>query len=287
MKLLETRLAHRARRSRVLRPLGIAAYRTVDRLTPAPPGPRVVANSMPKSGTHLLTELLEQIDGMRFSGQLAMYTPAIETGDRHRMRHLERRTRRLRTSHYLMGHIANDEHAEAALASHDVKLVTILRDPRAVVLSGMNYLYNATWMPHRQELLALLPDERAVLEFLVRGHGEPGEEFYTPEIGHHYNAYASWVGSGIGTTVRFEDLVGARGGGLHAVQLETVQRILTYLGYPADEDAAAGIARGAFSSDSITFHGGRVDAWRDRLPRDLADEIAERCGADMTRLGYA
>ena len=287
MRLLETRLAHRARRSRALRPLGIAVYRGVDRLTPAPPGPRVIVNSMPKSGTHLVTQLLDQVDGMRFSGHVVMYTPSSHAQeDQATVRTLERHARKLRPSHYLAGHLTRVDQVEDALRPHDVRLLTILRDPRAVVLSGMNYLYNATWMPHRDELMAMLPDQRAVLEYLVRGHGEPQDRYYCPDIGEHYRGYAAWAGSDIGMTLRFEDLVGPDGGGSRDAQLHSVGEVLRYLELPADERIVATVAAGAFSAESITFNGGQVAAWRDQLPADLVDEINERCAPEMASLGY-
>ncbi len=286
MSLMDSRLARHARRSRTLRPLGIAFYRTIDRLTPAPPGPKVVANSMPKSGTHLLTQVLDQIDGMRFNGQLVMYTPP-QAGIAKDVRKLDRRVDRLRPSHYISSHLIHDGRVADILNQHEARLITILRDPRSVVLSAKDYLYEATRMPHRAELLAMLPDERAVLEYLVRGHGEVGDRFFVPEIGEHYRSYAKWIRSSVGLVVRFEDLVGPKGGGSQEKQFETVQRILQHLAQPADERTVARVAARTFSSNSITFHSGRVDSWGHRLPTDLAEDIVARCADDMVLLGYS
>jgi hypothetical protein len=242
---------------------------------------------MPKSGTHLLTELLDQIEGMRFSGHVVMLTPADQLYEHdERIRELDRRARRLRSSHYLAGHLVHEEAVERVLERNATRLVTILRDPRAVVVSAKNYLYNATWMPHRDQLMTQLGDERAVLEYLVGGQPAPGEQFHVPDIGEHYRAYADWQRSDVGLTVRFEDLVGPQGGGSLAAQHDTVRRILDHLGYATDEQTVARVAGGAFSGSSITFHGGRVDAWREELPGDLIDEINARCADEIARLGY-
>jgi hypothetical protein len=288
VKLLDTALVHRVRRSPALRPAAIAAYRAADRLMPAPPGPRVVANSMPKSGTHLLTSLLDQLEGMRFTGRIVMFTEM----DRHaaaeaRVRELDRRLARLRPSHYLATHMIHDARAEQLLLDRDIRLVTILRDPRAVVVSALHYLRDARWMTHRGELMDALPDERSVLEALVRGHGEPGDPYFIAEIGGHYRAYARWAASSAGLTVRFEDMVGRQGGGSDDVQVEQVGRILDHLGYRSDGESAADVARRLFSERSITFRTGRIDAWRTDLPAELSAEIEQRCGDSMARLGYA
>jgi hypothetical protein len=276
------------RRSRMLRPVGVAAYRAADRMLPAAPGPRVVVNSMPKSGTHLVSELLDQLGGMRFSGHAVMFIEARRHRDTDKaLAVVERRARRLRPSHYMGSHLTWDPRVESILTSADVRLVTILRDPRALVVSAKNYLYKATWMPHRDRLIDWLGDERSVMEFAIRGHGDPGDAVYVPDLGTHFHGYVRWLDSPAGLTVRFEDLVGPQGGGTTDAQNRAVGQILDHLGLREGDEPIEEVAARVFSDRSITFHGGQSDAWRSELPNDLQDEVLERCADDMRRLGYA
>lgn len=285
MQLLDTALVRRVRQSPVLRPPAIAAYRALDRMAPAKPGPRVVANSMPKSGTHLLATLLDQLEGMRFAGHLVAFDVADSHDPDVRLRDLEKRLRRLRDSRYIGAHLIRDPRAEALIAAAPVKLLTILRDPRAVVLSGAHYVMDAKQLKDRGEALEMYPDLPSVLQALVRGHGEPGDRFYFPEIGQRYAAYAGWADSEVGLTVRFEDLIGGRGGGSDDEQVAQVARIVEFLGY--GDGAAHEMAERLFSENAITFRAGTIDSWRAELPADLAREIEERCAESMARLGYA
>lgn len=286
MRVLDSALARRVRQSPALRPPAIAAYRAVDRIMPAPPGPRVVANSMPKSGTHLVASLLDQLEGMRFAGRLA----AFDVGDSHRpdpaLHHLESCLRKLRDSHYLGAHLIHDPRVEERIAATPVKLLTILRDPRAVVLSGAHYVMDAKQLAGRDEALEMYPDLPSVLRALVHGHGEPGDDFYFPEIGARYRAYAGWADSAVGMTVRFEDLIGGRGGGSDDEQVAQVAAIVEFLGYGTDAESATAVAERLFSEKAITFRAGSIDSWRTGLPDDLVTEIEERCADSMNRLGY-
>lgn len=287
MGLLDSPLVRKVRQSPRLRPAGIAAYRAVDRILPAGPGPRVLANSMPKSGTHLLASLLDGLGDLRFAGHLVTF----DCGDRHQpeqpLQDLTRRLDRLRTGRYLGGHLIADDVVQDRVAASGVKLLTILRDPRAVTVSGANYVLEATQLRDRDEALKLFPDKDAILRAMVAGHGEPGEKFYFPEIGERYAAYAGWWDSAVGLTVRFEDLIGGRGGGSDDEQVDKVATILQFLGYGDDPVTSRRLAAQLFSEKAITFRTGRVDSWRDELPPDLAGEIEERCASWMTRLGYA
>lgn len=286
MRVPDSALVRRVRQSPLLRPPAIAAFRVIDRLTPAPPGPRVVANSMPKSGTHLLASLLDQLPGMRFAGHLV----AFDDADRHQpsrpLQDLDRRLARLRDSHYIGGHLMCDPQVEQRIAASGARLVTILRDPRAVVVSGAHYVQTATQLKGRKDALKLFPDHDSVLRALIFGHGQPGDEMYFPEIGARYALYAGWAASSTGITVRFEDLIGGRGGGADDVQHAEVARILHHLGYDSSTGSAAELADRLFSEKAITFRAGTIDSWRADLPDDLAKEITTRCAVSMSQLGY-
>lgn len=286
MGLLDSPLVRKVRQSPRLRPAGIFAYRALDRMVPAGNGPRVLANSMPKSGTHLLATLLDGLGDLRFAGGLV----AFDCGDRHdpaaRLAELDSALRRLRNSRYLGGHLIADESIQQRVAASGVKMLTILRDPRAVIVSGANYVLEATQLRDRDEALELFPDKDAILRAMVFGHGEPGERFHFPEIGERYDAYARWWDAPLGHTVRFEDLIGGRGGGSDEQQVDHVADILQYLGYGADQQTSRRLASQLFSEKAITFRTGRIDSWRDELPADLAAEVETRCAGWMDRLGY-
>ena len=287
MQLLDTRLARRARQSPLLRPPAIAAYRLMIRLAPTPPGPRVLANSMPKSGTHLLANLLDHLDGMRLAGHLVDFDVADSHDPEAALKHLDKRLRRLRDSQYIGAHLIRDPRVEERLRAAPVKLVTILRDPRAVILSGAHYVMEAKQLKGRAEALELYPDLPSVLRALVLGHGEPGDPMYFPEIGQRYGAYAAWADSDTGLTVRFEDLIGGRGGGSDETQVAEVAKIVDFLGYGGEQESAHAIAEKLFSDKVITFRSGTIDSWRAELPPDLVSEIESRCADWMGRLGYS
>lgn len=288
IRVLDTALARRARRSPLLRPPAIAAFRALDRLTPAPPGPKVIANSMPKSGTHLLAALLDQIEGMRFAGRMVAFDAADAHEPERPLRRLDKELRRLRSSHYIGGHLVRDPGVEArlhrAVTEDDVRLLTIMRDPRAIVVSGAHYVLNAPQLRGREDALRIFPDYASIVRAMVQGHGEPGDPLYFPEIGARYASYAAWADFAPGLLITFERLIGARGGGSDEDQRDELGRILDYLGY--DAERAERIAGRLFSENAITFRSGRVDSWADDLPADLAAEILERCREPMRRLGY-
>jgi len=286
VRVLDSALVRRVRQTPALRPPAIAAYRALDRMMPAAPGPRVLANSMPKSGTHLLASLLDQLDGMRFAGHLVTFDDGDTYAPEQPLRDLERRLKKVRDSHYIGGHLIRDHRVEQRIKDSEVKFLTILRDPRAVVVSAAHYVADAAHLRDRDEALVGFPDHESVLRAFVTGRGEPGDKFYFPEIGSRFKQYVDWVDSPVGMTVLFEDLIGGRGGGSADQQVAQVEAIVDFLGYGTAAESAAAVAERLFSEKAITFRSGAIDSWRSELPADLVREIEDRCGDSMTRLGY-
>lgn len=269
-----------------MRPPAIAAYRTLDRIMPAPAGPRVLANSMPKSGTHLLTSLLESLPKMRFAGQWVSYLGQDAVGEREEYEHFIRRLRLLRDSHYIGSHLTYDPAVERALSDAGVHMITVVRDPRSQVLSWAHYLLTTRHVPGRNWVTDRYPDMDALLPLLVRGTGVPGVYPYLPDVGERFRRYSAWSESDIGIEVRFEDLVGARGGGDDDRQEKTTHEILEYLGYARPGVVTRDVTDTMFSTNSATFRTGQIDTWRQELPADLADEIYDRCGPLTETWGY-
>lgn len=286
MNLIDSALARRVRASSGLRPLGVAAYRLADRVIPAGNGPMVVANSMPKSGTHLIGGLLGDLPGMRFNGRYAVFEYADRADGQWRVDKLDRLLGLLRRGHFMGAHLVHDPRIEAAIKASGARMVTILRDPRAVVVSGLHYVVDTEHMRQRAEALEVFPTREAMLQAMVFGHGEPGDRFYSPDIGARFAAYVDWTDAGIGHTLAFEDLVGRQGGGDDERQHAAVVRLLKYLGYDEAGLPVGDLADRLFSQKSATFRKGRVDSWREDLTPDMAGEIARLCRPTMERLGY-
>jgi hypothetical protein len=281
----DSALVRRVRTSPRLRPWGIKAYKALDRMLPTGDGPRIIANSMPKSGTHLLGGMLGQLPRMRFFGRYAVFEYADRFDGQWRIDILDEGLGLMRPNHYMGGHLVHDPRVEDVIRTSGAKLVTILRDPRAIVVSGSHYVIDNEQMRGRDDVTAAFPTREAVLEAMVHGHGQPGDKFFLPDIGERFAAYVDWMDVDLGIIVTFEDLIGAQGGGDDELQRNTVIRLLEYLGYDQGGVSAAELADRLFSAKSATFRKGRVDSWRDELPRQLADEVARLCRPHIERLG--
>jgi hypothetical protein len=281
----------------------------VDLLKPRPPDGRYVINSLPKSGTHLLARIFDlmgyrQVDECTLTyGQFAAEAGGSPLGGPwyQRLPVGVTRTTRVRQSQisraldsvppgsYVLAHLPFHAEWPRVLTEHGFEIVTITRDPRDVVVSNVdaassdpnNWLHPhfSEQLPSRWERLVAMTEGTSLSQFSTPCRLEP--------LATRIRKILPWLERGVGLHFRFEDLVGPRGGGDEARQLEEITRLTgTVLGSRTGGRGVARIARKAFGRGSRTFNRGRVGRWRDEFPPALIKRWDGEL-ADLTlRLGY-
>ncbi|QFQ99393.1 hypothetical protein F9278_28200 [Streptomyces phaeolivaceus] len=83
--------------------------------------------------------------------------------------------------------------------------------------------------------------------------------------------------------VRYEDLVGPRGGGTREKQIETVGRVLAHYGSDRDPEA---VADKIYNPNSWSFHQGRSGGWRERFTERNLAKFNEVFGDLLEQYGY-
>ncbi|RME60149.1 hypothetical protein D6779_02685, partial [Candidatus Parcubacteria bacterium] len=88
--------------------------------------------------------------------------------------------------------------------------------------------------------------------------------------------------------VRFEDLVGSKGGGDDNAQRKTIKQVFEHVGWDMADDDVQKIQENLFGG-THTFRKGQIDAWREAIPEELQKILIERIKIIpcMERLGYA
>ena len=140
-------------------------------------------------------------------------------------------------------------------------------------------------MRHRDhiqhEFFAGLGDFRERLTTLIQGAPEHGQ----PSIAQIFDAFSGWLDSD-GLIVRFEDLVGERGGGDSTRQANLLKRIFASLGIDLSEDEMRRISNSLFSDASPTFRKGAIGGWREHFDPEISQMFKAVANEQLIRLGY-
>ena len=101
-----------------------------------------------------------------------------------------------------------------------------------------------------------------------------------------YEYYLPWMNYPYALTVRFEDLVGSKGGGDDAKQLATVKAIAKHVSVELTEERAQEIATDLFGITKNTFRKGQIGAWKHEFTAEHKELFKQYGGELLIKLGY-
>jgi hypothetical protein len=162
-------------------------------------------------------------------------------------------------------------------------LVLNYRDPRDAFVSMINFLERRTKEGYGNfyeadifsTILASKPGWPEKIDYALRDPSFLGRDQFEKALWllHHPKV----------CKVRYEDLVGPRGGGSRQRQVDAVDRVLRHFG--SDRDAEA-VADRVYNPDSWSFYQGRTGGWRDRFTERNLARFTEQFGDVLAQYGY-
>lgn len=238
-------------------------------------GPRVLMNSIPKSGTNLLESALNNFPLLRNAGRRtimdwdAVSEPTLS------------KIKKIRKGQFVPAHLPAHRKIISLLATEGIKSLCMIRDPRDIVVSSFKYITNIDLTHVTHKHFFSLPNDDARLMAAIKGL-----ERIHASIGEVLLRYEGWLDAEKTLTVRFEDLVGSRGGGDDARQYETVLAIAKHLEIDLTEDRAKEICNRTFSTKSPTFRAGAIGNWRKYFKEEHIKAFKESAGSLIVKYGY-
>lgn len=167
----------------------------------------------------------------------------------------------------------------AFIAARQIRTVFIRRDPRDALVSMLNFARAKHLPTHVAGMLKSLSDEDALLLLL---HG--GERLVP--FADYFDAYHGWLSAPGVTQLRFEDLVGPRGGGDEDRQRQACTTLAALAQFDPDDERVASAARAVFNVEAGTFFRGQIGAWRQAFTPRVAAAYERHAGGLGERWGY-
>lgn len=252
----------------------------------------ILLNSIPKSGTNLLQKCLE-LAGINWSGRslaassnFGRYGPVknilrspvmgevpVSLGLDVPVNVSERWLRSyVRGAHgYISGHMAYSGHLYEILSSENFRIFQVIRHPCAIIASWANFIaepgyYRGSIQKHMSRLSF---DERVKL--LVNGGYL--ERQYIAGIRDVFLRAQGWYEKQDRVLiVRFEDLVGSRGGGDDETQRSVLKAVFAHVGLEPDPSRVSDVQSRLFGG-THTFRKGNIDSWKDQITQDTEREV--------------
>jgi len=194
---------------------------------------------------------------------------------------------KLRESEYLTSHLPTDISVYPGVRQDVVKILFNYRDPRDVCVSTLDF-YDWRCKPSAYQEVEFL---REAYRNCFRTRGElltsiiKADPFSTSpfDLNWYYRSRSLLFHPKV-QNIRFEDLVGSKGGGDDELQRETIANVCCYLGLQ-DPDLDF-LAENVYWKDAKTFNRGTIGRWK-REFEDAHIELFNSLHSDLlAQYGY-
>lgn len=268
------------------RRLGAALRYGADNLSQSPV---LFGNSVPKSGTHLLAQVLSAFPHIGLAvdrGMGPILTYERQSGRLRTTAELLHDVQRLGPGDLCFGHIIASpeivQHFESINAAH----FFMLRDPRDVVISHAFYITDKATQNVHHAYYQSLPtlEDRIRASILGRPDWQAGQAGDFPNIGQRFEKYLGWLNSPQICILRFEDFIQDRQANLEHMLDYACQRGF-HLRLPRPQ-ALAALAEAIQPQRSFTFRKGETGEWKKHFTDEHKQLFKEAAGDLLIRLGY-
>lgn len=215
-------------------------------------GPKVVLNSLPKSGTHLLESLFFQLPLMRHCGKRTL---KIQTQDPiiPNLKHISS----LKKGQFLLAHMQFHSSILERSKSNNIKIVHLVRDPRDVLISHLNYIQNMDITHKSHSFISQFERREDKLKAMIEGKANVLEPF--SEV---LDKFLPWTLKEEVLSVKFEDLIGEKGGGTLKLQKKCIKEICKFIAIEIEIEQLTEISKTVYSPKSSTFNKGKIGNWK-------------------------
>lgn len=253
---------------------------------PEPEGgwPVLLGISFPKSGTHLLDQILLGFSRVApFSRRLHSFYAEYEgeSGSKRPPRGALAWLDSLEPGDVASAHLFARPEAVGKACSPGFVPFFIFRDPRDVVVSHVYYVTGMEARHVHHEYYASLPDFESRLNISILGRPDAGVEF--PDVAARFAPYLGWLDRPEVLALHFEDLIHDRATALSRI----MDHLLAHIPLSAPRhQILASLEASIDPKRSPTFRSGRTGEWKKHFSAENKKIFKDVAGELLIRLGY-
>jgi Sulfotransferase domain len=242
-----------------------------------------ILNTIPKSGTHLLKQLLLGMNPNVITNNphhVLYGAPEFNKNeDIERLNHME-------ANQFIHGHFYYMHFWKDLFDKNDLKQIFLIRDLRDIVLS---YSYFIDKLPNHPLFKSFYENQTSTQDrclTLINGMTDPKLNLVYPSIDTWFGSFQGWMELSNVLTVKYEDLNPS-----HPACDETLERIIAFLWedgpMPMNKDEMIKqMIQSINPKSSPTFRKGKSGGWMNEFDKRCKHAFKERAGQILIDLGY-
>ena len=237
----------------------------------------VFVNTIPKSGTHLLFNLLKGSKNFRVFDEQIRGGSSFRTYKKH---YVDSLIQSIINKELFKGHLEFDEHYKEQLIKKKCLMLLLVRDPRDIMTSALNFTSNIIPIHILGRALKDYSYEEKIRLF-IDGFEDKKLGYRRKPFNHYLNRYYDWVEKTDFTIpVKFEDLKNEQ------FKINFVKKVFTQLNLNFDDLDYRKMIISSDPRKSFTFTKLSSKTWQSKIPEHLHEEVNYKLGPIIKKMGY-
>lgn len=267
-------------------------------------GEKILINSVPKAGTHMVTSVFQRLPKImpayRHVRMPDIVSPeAVAESGKFSvdLKLVNKEFSPVRRGQFCSGHMFYNADLDNYLSDKGFKTLFIIRDPRDVVISRYNYILGLKRHPLHDFFKNVLKDKSRMLDVCISGFDDvskfrkPGRKKFTDSrligVAEQYKNYAGWISSKNCLVLKFEELRGVNGGGSDELRFKNFKKAINFVGVQLDDQSLRDQLRSKGSQKSATFLKGDIGGWSKHLSTENINLLEDLWTSDLDCFGYS
>ena len=265
---------------------------------------KVFLNSLPKSGTNLLAKCL-QLLGYEEKGHLGPgtvlsrhwrarlkrlswlsygqgYLLGVDTPVEVSRPKVDRMLEKIQPNMFVTAHVGYTTDLLRKVENMDFVPLVITRDPRAVLSSFVHYVVTRKEHIFYETFKSMSKEERFMAA--LRGELSINERAFLQPLLVNCMSLEPWLRSESVLCIKFEDLIGSKGGGTDHRQQETLESICKRLDVPLER--IENVTTKLFGPGRRAFRKGQINSWQDEIPTPIIKDVEHELKDILDAWGY-
>ncbi len=253
----------------------------------------IIINSIPKSGTNLLLNIIKSIPYTKHEGGFS-YSPYYECLHE-RMSYIKSKTLNASPGSIFTGHAPYFNQLVSFIETNSFKHLFIYRDPREYCVSLSHYIMKDKQPRHKfYKIWSNLGNDHNRLLHAITGYGEGKSGYKYSDnslagVGHVYQGNLKWLDDPNTLCISFEEIINAKNDENSIIEL--MDKLLFYL---FDSNSFSRLKKinifqkGTDPKSSHTFRLGKTNSWQDEFTREHKQVFRSVFSDDLlNKYGYS
>lgn len=277
-----------------------------------PPNTKVLVNSVTRNGVHLVGSVLDII-GMRTSTHGYIKRKKVQLNSRTsqlptnyfvnwsnkkipisigsprmvRLKLVEKICSKVKDNEYMLSHIPYSTSMEKLLTDLEWRNIIIIRDPRDQCASMLHKLKIKKNNPASYYLYEILKTDTDRIKAIIDGYDGIDNTRGMLSLDAMYKSVLDWKGKGNFIFIKFEELIGPKGGGNSERQISTIIKILKHLNYEYydNDEIVEWIGHHCFGTTD-SFWKGQIGNWKNIFDKEVTEIFDNNISHLLDQLGY-